>query len=63
MNDLVVPMYALRARRKCYEVSAMKKMMDQIGLVGGVSRPPLPEVTAEEEAEIANWLPTWKEWL
>ncbi len=63
MRELVVPMYALRAKRKGYEVSVMKKMMDQIGLVGGVSRPPLAEVTPEEEKEIAGWLPKWKAWL
>ncbi len=63
MNEMVVPMYELRARRKGYEVSAMKKMMDQIGLVGGVSRPPLPEVTPAEEREIESWLPKWKTWL
>src|SRR5882672_8730041 len=28
MNDLVTPLYALRARRKGYEVSAMKAMMN-----------------------------------
>jgi 5-dehydro-4-deoxyglucarate dehydratase len=63
MRELVVPMYALRARRKGYEVSVMKKMMDLIGLKGGVSRPPLVEVTAEEEREIAGWLPKWQAWL
>jgi 5-dehydro-4-deoxyglucarate dehydratase len=63
MRELVVPMYALRARRKGYEVSVMKKMMDLIGLKGGVSRPPLVEVTAEEEKEIAGWLPKWQSWL
>jgi 5-dehydro-4-deoxyglucarate dehydratase len=63
MRELVVPMYALRARRKGYEVSVMKKMMDLIGLKGGVSRPPLVEVTAEEEREIAGWLPKWRAWL
>lgn len=63
MRELVVPMYALRARRKGYEVSVMKKMMDQIGLKGGVSRPPLVEVTADEEKEIAGWLPKWQAWL
>lgn len=63
MRELVVPMYALRARRKGYEVSAMKKMMDQVGLVGGPSRPPLPEVTDEEAAEIEGWLPKWKRWI
>jgi len=43
MNDLVLPLYALRSRRKGYEVSAMKAMMDELGLVGGKVRPPLPE--------------------
>jgi 5-dehydro-4-deoxyglucarate dehydratase len=63
MRELVVPMYALRARRKGYEVSVMKKMMDLIGLRGGVSRPPLVEVTPEEDKEIAGWLPKWQAWL
>ncbi len=63
MRELVVPMYALRSRRKGYEVSVMKKMMDLIGLQGGVSRPPLVEVTPEEEREIAGWLPKWQAWL
>jgi 5-dehydro-4-deoxyglucarate dehydratase len=63
MRELVVPMYALRARRKGYEVSVMKKMMDLIELKGGVSRPPLVEVTPEEEKEIAGWLPKWRAWL
>lgn len=63
MRELVVPMYALRARRKGYEVSVMKKMMGLIGLVGGVSRPPLIEVSAAEEKEIASWLPKWQPWL
>src|ERR1043165_2193816 len=31
MNELVVPLYALRARRKGYEVSVMKAMMDLTG--------------------------------
>jgi 5-dehydro-4-deoxyglucarate dehydratase len=59
MRELVVPMYA----HKGYEVSVMKKMMDLIGLKGGVSRPPLVEVTVEEEREIAGWLPKWQAWL
>lgn len=63
MRNLVVPMYALRARRKGYEVSVMKKMMDLIGLTGGVSRPPLVEVTSDEEEEIRAWLENWKPWL
>ena len=43
MDELVIPLYALRAKRKGYEVSAMKAMMDMIGLAGGPVRPPLVE--------------------
>lgn len=52
MRDHVVPLYALRAKRKGYEISAMKAMMDMIGLAGGPSRPPLVEVSADERAEL-----------
>ena len=38
MSDLVIPLYALRGRRKGYEVSAMKTMMELAGLAGGPVR-------------------------
>src|SRR5678809_1639327 len=41
MDELVIPLYALHSRQMAYEVSAMKAMMDEIGLVGGSVRPPL----------------------
>ena len=52
MRDYVPPLYAFRARRKGYEVSAMKSCMDLIGLTGGPVRPPLPNVRPEEIAEL-----------
>jgi 5-dehydro-4-deoxyglucarate dehydratase len=63
MTELVVPMYALRAKRKGYEVSVMKAMMDMIGLVGGPVRPPLVNLREEDLATVRSWLPRWKEWL
>src|SRR5260370_169254 len=48
MNQLVIPLYALRAKRKGYEVSAMKGMMDMIGLAGGPVRPPLVDLRSVE---------------
>ena len=39
MSSHIVPLYALRAKRKGYEVSVMKALMDLLGLAGGV-RPP-----------------------
>jgi 5-dehydro-4-deoxyglucarate dehydratase len=63
MSDCVIPLYALRARRKGYEVSVMKAMMDMVGLRGGPVRPPLPDVRAEEREELRALLERWKPFL
>lgn len=60
MKDYVVPLYAYRARRKGYEVSVMKAMMDILGLAGGPVRPPLPNVRREELKELEAMLEQWK---
>lgn len=63
MSDCVIPLYTLRARRKGYEVSAMKAMMDMVGLRGGPARPPLPNVRDEEREELRAMLEKWKPFL
>jgi 5-dehydro-4-deoxyglucarate dehydratase len=63
MNEFVIPLYAFRQRRRGYEVSVMKEMMMQIGLVAGPVRPPLLDPTAEEKAEIRTLLERWRPWL
>lgn len=63
MNELVIPLYELRARRKGYEVSAMKSMMDMIGLVGGPVRPPLVDLKPEEVEALRSSIEKWKPWL
>ena len=63
MNELVIPLYALRARRKGYEVSAMKAMMDMIGLVGGPVRPPLVNLKPDELETLRATLDKWRPWL
>jgi 5-dehydro-4-deoxyglucarate dehydratase len=63
LNESVIPLYALRARRKGYEVSAMKTMMDMVGLNGGPVRPPLVNVTLEEEDELRTILSAWEKFL
>jgi 5-dehydro-4-deoxyglucarate dehydratase len=62
MDGLVTPLYALRARRKGYEVSAMKAMMDMLGLTGGPVRPPLVNLRAEELDSLRATLPSWRPW-
>jgi 5-dehydro-4-deoxyglucarate dehydratase len=63
LDRCVIPLYALRARRRGYEVSAMKVMMDMVGLNGGPVRPPLVNVTPEEEDELRTILATWEKFL
>jgi 5-dehydro-4-deoxyglucarate dehydratase len=63
MHECVIPLYALRARRKGYEVSAMKAMMDEVGLKGGPSRPPLVEVRQAEREELRAMLRAWQPFL
>jgi 5-dehydro-4-deoxyglucarate dehydratase len=63
MNELVIPLYALRAKCKGYEVSAMKAMMDMIGLAGGPVRPPLVDLRPDEIETLRGTLDRWKPWL
>lgn len=63
LEECVIPLYALRARRKGYEVSAMKVMMDLVGLNGGPVRPPLVNVTSDEIDELRTILSHWEKFL
>jgi 5-dehydro-4-deoxyglucarate dehydratase len=63
MSQLVAPLYALRTRRKGYEVSAMKTLMDLAGLSGGPVRPPLVNVRSEEREELQQMLASWRPFL
>ena len=63
MDSLVIPLYAFRARRKGYEVSVMKSMMDLIGLRGGPVRPPLVDLRPEEIPALRALLEPWAAWL
>jgi 5-dehydro-4-deoxyglucarate dehydratase len=63
LNRAVVPLYALRARRRGYDVSAMKAMMDMVGMNGGPVRPPLVNVKPDEEDELRAILATWEKFL
>jgi 5-dehydro-4-deoxyglucarate dehydratase len=67
LNELlercVIPLYAIRARRRGYEVSTMKALMDMVGLNGGPVRPPLVNVRAEEEDELRSILEQWEKFL
>jgi 5-dehydro-4-deoxyglucarate dehydratase len=60
MKDYVIPLYALRARRKGYEVTVMKEMMNIAGLAAGPVRPPLPPMRPEDMADLRKMMERWK---
>ena len=63
LDRCVIPLYAIRARRKGYEVSTMKAMMDMVGMSGGPVRPPLVDVTPSELDELRLILAAWEKFL
>jgi 5-dehydro-4-deoxyglucarate dehydratase len=63
LETCVIPLYALRSRRRGYEVSAMKALMDLVGLNGGPVRPPLVNVTPQELDELRTILGHWEKYL
>jgi 5-dehydro-4-deoxyglucarate dehydratase len=60
MGELVLPLYAFRARRKGYEVTVMKEMMMMLGMAGGPVRPPLARMKPEELEELKAFTEKWK---
>ena len=60
MSTYVVPLYVLRAKRRGYEVSVMKSLMDLLGLAGGPVRPPLANLRPEEVESLRASVPAWK---
>lgn len=63
MDEAVIPLYALRARRKGYEVTAMKELMNMLGMAAGPVRPPLPSMRAEDLPELRAIAQSWRSWL
>jgi 5-dehydro-4-deoxyglucarate dehydratase len=59
MDDFITPLYALRSRRRGYEVTVMKALMDRLGLAGGPVRPPLPPLAPEDVAAVDAIIEPW----
>jgi 5-dehydro-4-deoxyglucarate dehydratase len=60
MRDYVLPLYAFRTRRRGYEVSVIKEMMNLTGQAAGPVRPPLPNLRPDEMAEVRTLVDRWK---
>ncbi|MFT4586910.1 MAG: 5-dehydro-4-deoxyglucarate dehydratase [Candidatus Binatia bacterium] len=63
IREYVTPLYEFRTRRKGYEVSAMKAMMDMIGLKGGPSRAPVVDVLPDEMDALRALVEKWRPFL
>jgi 5-dehydro-4-deoxyglucarate dehydratase len=63
MSTCVLPLYAFRAKRRGYEVSAMKSIMDLVHLAGGPVRPPLLNVKPEEMPELQRIFDNYKPYM
>ena len=60
LRDFFYPFMAIRSRRKGYAVSAVKAGVRLQGFAAGRVRPPLDDLTAEEEEMLANLIAPWK---
>lgn len=54
MKEYVIPLYALRSRRRGYEVTVVKELMTRLGLTAGAVRPPLPQLREADKAAVAK---------
>lgn len=64
LDRYVHPLFALRARRRGYEVSAMKKARELLGRTpAGPARPPLPALAPADEADLRSLLAAWRDFL
>ena len=60
LKDFFYPFMAIRSRRKGYAVSAVKAGVRLQGFAAGKVRPPLDDLTAEEEEMMAKLIAPWK---
>ena len=60
---IIVPLYALRGRKRGYEVTVMKELMTLLGLNGGVVRPPLPPLAPADLEALRAMVPAWRPYV
>lgn len=60
LKDFFYPFMAIRSRRKGYAVSAVKAGVRLQGFAAGKVRPPLDDLTREEEEMMAKLIDPWK---
>jgi len=63
LEEYVHPLFAIRTRRRGYEVTAMKEMAALLGRPVGEARPPLPPLGPSETADLQRVLESWRPFL
>jgi 5-dehydro-4-deoxyglucarate dehydratase len=62
MEQIVVPLYAVRGKRRGYEVTVMKELMTAMGLAGGAVRPPLARLREEDAVAVRRLAADLRAW-
>jgi 5-dehydro-4-deoxyglucarate dehydratase len=63
LEKYVHPLFALRARKRGYEVAVMKKAAELLGKPAGAARPPIPALPARDIEDLKRLLESWAEFL
>ncbi len=63
LDRCVHPLFAIRTRKRGYEVAAMKKLRELLGKPAGPVRPPLPELAEADVEDLKAVLRAWEEYL
>ncbi len=63
LTEYIHPLFAIRTRRRGYEIAAMKKLKEWGGRPAGPCRPPLPGLTAADEADLKKVFESWRPYL
>lgn len=63
LDKYVHPLWAIRVRKRGYEVVAMKKARELTGKPAGPARPPLPELAPEDLVDLKKVIESWAPFL
>jgi 5-dehydro-4-deoxyglucarate dehydratase len=63
LGKYVHPLFEIRSRKRGYEIAAMKKLQEWIGPSFGIGRPPLPELSPADEADLQVVYESWSRYL
>lgn len=63
LEKYVHPLFAIRARKRGYEIAVMKKAAEILGKSSGPARPPVPALAEPDVEDVRKLLESWAEYL